>query len=245
MTYPPQPGGYGQQPDPYGQQPVTGVPSSPGPYGQPVTGPPTSPGYGQPAYGQPAYSPPPFAGPPPAQDPGPRPGAVTAAGMLMVGTTVLFVLLAGIGLFAGLKSISEDEKTCSGDYYNSCDDVTAGKVTLIIMAAVFILAAMGIIALALGVLRGRNGARITAYVVYGLFGVYALCGLGGSLLVLIGSSSASSSSDASTMGMGGGIALIAMLVLLIILGSTIVLLSLKPVNTWFRETQRARAAGII
>ena len=268
MTYPPQQP-YGGQPDPYGQQPASGAPygqpqqpgypqqpasgapygqpasgapygqpdpyaqSSGAPYGQPAYGQPQQqpaydpnaaygqqPGYGQPAYGQPAYGQPGGYGV--VQPPGERPQVVTVAAMLIMATIGLS-FINGVLLFIAMSS--GPAGTSSG--------------MSIFTAIIYIAVAGGFTALALGVLRGRNGARITAFVLYGIF--LACWGLG---LIANGALAGS----ASTAGIYPDWYMtlnIIMSILLIGCGiGIIVTLAMGPSKDWFNAHKAARMQGI-
>lgn len=227
MTYPPQPGGYdpygqqqpgyGQQPDFSPQQPVTGVPSSP------------AGGYGQPAYPQPGYGPP-AGGPVP--EPGDRPGMVTTAAMLMVAMTVLSLLMGGLVLFFAIEDANSSTTT---------EGATAGRTFSILFGVVILLVGIGVIGLALAVLRGHNWARITTWSVYGVFALCFMCGLLGSFGILSDSSMSSTSSDTT----GGVIVMLSMVLSLVIEGITVILLAAPASNQWFREVGQAKRAGVI
>jgi len=259
MTYPPQQpyGGqqnpYGQQPDPYGQQPASGAPygqpasgapygqpQSPAPYGQPDPysqssgapyGQPQQPAYGQqpqqPAYGQPAYGQPAYGQPAygqqgfgQVQPPGERPQIVTIAAMLVMATVALS-FLTGVLSFVAM-----------GEMVGSVPAVS------IFTAIIYVLVAGGFTALSLGLLRGRNGARVTAFVLYGIF--LACWGFG-----LISNAAVSSGSAIGlypdwymtlnliflVLQMGCGIAII-------------VTLAMGPSKDWFNAHKAARAAGM-
>lgn len=239
MTYPPQPDPYNQQPG-YGQQP--GYNQQPG-YSpqQPVTGVPSSPAGG---YAQPAYPPPGMAGPAgPPSEPGERPGLVTTAAMLMVGMTVLMLILGGLIIFFGIEESNTAMAACDSQYASSSceDDATAGKVAAIISGVVFLFVGLGVIGLALAILRGHNWARITTWVVYGLFALCNVCGLLLSLGVMSSMSSVSTSSDTT----GGVIVMLGFMVQLVIEGITIFMLAAPAANQWFRQIGQAKRAGVI
>ncbi|GIG69831.1 hypothetical protein [Phytomonospora endophytica] len=256
MTYPPQQpyGGqqnpYGQQPDPYGQQPASGAPygqpqqpasgapygqpQSPAPYGQPdpyaqssgapygqpqqpAYGQPQQPAYGQPAYGQPAYGQQPGYGQ--VQPPGERPQIVTVAAMLVM-ATVAFSFLAGV-----LGIIVTSGYAVSGSYS-------------MITAVIYIIVAGGFTALALGILRGRNGARITAFVLYGIF--LACWGFG-----LIGNAALSSADTYNLLP--GWYTTLSLIFNVVQIGcgiGIIVTLAMGPSKDWFNAHKAARAAGM-
>ncbi|MEV0649152.1 hypothetical protein AB0I28_28250 [Phytomonospora sp. NPDC050363] len=249
MTYPPQqpPGGqqnpYGQQPDPYGQQPASGAPygqqpasgapygqpQSPAPYGQPdpygqqpASGAPygqQQPAYGQPAYGQqPGYGQPAFGQ---VQPPGERPQIVTIAAMLIMATVALS-FLSGILSFVAM-----------GDVVGSVPSFS------IISAVIYIIVAAGFTAIALGVLRGRNGARIAAFVLYGIF--LACWGIG-----LI-SNAALSSSDTLVSAYPSWYMTLNLIFSILLIGcgiGIIVTLAMGPSKDWFNAHKSARAAGM-
>lgn len=231
MTYPPQPGGY----DPYNQQsgyspqqPVTGVPSSP------------AGGYGQPAYSQPGYGPPAGA---PVPEPGDRPGLVTTAAMLMVGMTVISLVLGGLIIFFGVDAANGELADCDAEYASSSceEDANAGKVATIVTGVIFLLVGIGVIGLALAVLRGYNWARITTWVVYGLFGLCNACGL----LFSFGMMSTMSNMSAGSDTAGGVIVILGFVVQLVIEGITVGLLAAPASNQWFRAIGQAKRAGLI
>ncbi|WP_051571779.1 hypothetical protein [Cryptosporangium arvum] len=117
--------------------------------------------------------PPPYAAPPPlpGQAPkGARPTTVTAAAGLLVGEAVLLLISVIFGL------ISRDTVQDAVDKYLDAQNVSStgtGGQTFgsVISTVVSLLFAAAFIALALGVLRGANVARIISWVVSGL----ALC----------------------------------------------------------------------
>ena len=92
--------------------------------------------------------------------------------------------------------------------------------------------------LALAILRGHNWARITTWVVYGLFGLCGLCGM----LVSMGVAS----EMGAGMAMGGGVIMIlASLLMVLVEAATVVLLAMPAANQWFREVGQAKRAGVI
>lgn len=258
MTYPPQQpyGGqqnpYGQQPDPYGQQPASGAPygqpqqpasgapygqpQSPAPYGQPDPyaqssgapyGQPQQPAYGQPqqpAYGQPAYGQQPGgygpAGYGQVQPPGERPQIVTVAAMLVMATI-------GLAFLSGVLSIIV------------LSDVPGSSATSMISAVFYIILAGGFTALALGILRGRNGARITAFVLYGIF--LACSGFG-----LIGNAALMGGTSAYNI-LPGWYTTLTLIFNVLQVGACIgiiVCLAMGPAKDWFNAHKAARAAGM-
>lgn len=136
--------------------PSQGPPNSPQrPYsGPPYSAVPVSPGY--------QASPTPQLGPP-----GERPAAATAAGIVIM-VTVAMALVAGACVLIPEPSmrLSEDE-----------------RIGMFVFGTLNLVTAFGFIALALGVLRGRNGARITAFVVYSAAILLNGC-VGGLILVV-------------------------------------------------------------
>lgn len=264
MTYPPQqpyggqPNPYGQQPDPYGQQPVTGVPygqpssgapygqpQSPAPYGQPDPYAQQQAAYGQPAYQQPGYAVPGAYGQP--QPPGERPQSVTTAAMLCMATIVLSLIngVMGFVFSSAVVSNCEDYYAANGlsEYSSSC---SSGSGFSTIGSAIFyIIYALLFTAVALGLLRGINGLRITAFVLYGL---YAVCGVIG-LISLGALSSLYAGLDSSAMDdiLPGWY--IPMTAVTSILGlgiaiTVIVMLAGNASKTWFAAIRTAKQHGL-
>ncbi|MGH8791989.1 MAG: proline-rich domain-containing protein [Stackebrandtia sp.] len=221
MTYPPPQGGY----DPYGQQPDSGWPQ------QPTTGVPASPGpYGQPAYAQPVYAAPGFPSAP-AQPPGERPTGVTAAAMLMV-TAAAILVVAGVATLIAMVSASDGLSEIGGME----DTATTFKAIGIGISVVYLIVGLGVIGLALGVLRGRGWARIVTFCVYGIF---LGCGLCSGIAALTSLDSGAAGAEA----MGGALFSVMMVVLVLIEIITVVLLALPASNEWFKAVSRAKAAG--
>ncbi|GLZ77173.1 hypothetical protein Afil01_19800 [Actinorhabdospora filicis] len=266
MTYPPQqpyggqPNPYGQQPDPYGQQPVTGVPygqpSSGAPYGQPQSpapyGQPDPYGQQQPAYGQPAYQQPGYAVPQQGygqpQPPGERPQSVTTAAMLTMGSVVLALIGGIIGLVyaLGAEGRCEDYLVSQGlsDTYGSCATISAGT-TVVPSAIFYLIITLLFTAIAIGLLRGINGLRITAFVVYGL---YAVCGVFG-IIGALGAAATYSAlgSDAADYLVPGWYVPVSVISSLLSLGiaiTVIVMLAGNASKSWFAAMRTAKQHGL-
>lgn len=246
----PQQPGYPQQPAsgaPYGQ-PASGAPygqpdpyaqSSGAPYGQPAYGQPQQqpaydpnaaygqqPAYGQPAYGQPAYGQPGFGM---VQPPGERPQVVTTSAMMIMGTIGL-ALVSGIISFIAMSDMSSS----MSDQYGVDTSGTTSAVA-VITAIFYLIFAGGFTALALGILRGRNGARITAFVLYGL----AMACWGFGLIGQLGASASSYYPDWYSP--------VSIIISLIMLGLSIgvvVTLAMGASKDWFNAHKAARMAGI-
>lgn len=119
---------------------------------------------------------PPNAGPPPPPMPparsGGRPTIVTAAAMLLMVTVVL--CLAQIALVTvGLVRQVQDAKNNSNG-----DDVTFLTVGFIVLIGLSVVAAIGMSAGALGVLRGRPAGRVISWI-FGILTMVLCCGCGG------------------------------------------------------------------
>jgi len=232
MSYPPQ-GGYGhQEPDPYQQgqygQPDPYGQASGAPYQHPMSGAPASPagqpGYGQPAYGQPAYGQPAYGQPAYGQfaqgvppPPGERPQLVTVAGFLILGMVAMMFATGVLGMVAIRSELS-----------------FAGVNA--VQGFIYILMAAGYTALSIGVQRGREGARITAFV---LFGLGLLC----SPFSIISNTSETVALVYEPWYPSVGTILSVVNILLII--ATIIMLANRESASWFKANSAARKAGVI
>ena len=190
---------YGPPPaqNPYGQPP-----SSPPPYGQPFGQPSSSP-YGQPAEGsgepspygqqpfgqaqgaQPAYGQG-YGYAAPGRDPNRRPATVTAAAVITLvcaGLTGLLVLLslAFLGTMRG-DVLNEIEESPGFDEVGiSADDLVGLVLVMFVVLAVWCLIAC---VLAIFVLRGSEGARITLVVSAAVSAVFSLIAIGSGVSVI-------------------------------------------------------------
>ncbi|MFD0557293.1 hypothetical protein FB566_2553 [Stackebrandtia endophytica] len=158
----------------------------------------------------PAYQPP---IPPPAEPPGPRPSTVTAAGISILGTVIL-ALIGGTMLLIPENAANQNDNTFMG---------ISGGLHLVI--------ALGFIGVSLGVFQGRNGGRITAFVLYGFAMLFNGCL--GSLLLL-------ATKPDDPMPWQGITFTVIMLLLMFADVVVIILLALTPSNRWFRAMSRAR-----
>ena len=194
-------------PNPYGQPPAS-TPSSPPPYGQPYGQPSPSP-YGRPAggseepspygeqpFGQAQEQPPPYGQGygygVPDRDPRRRPATVTAAAVITLicaGLTGLLVLasLAFLGTMRGELRNEIEEAPGFDEVGISADQVVDVALVMFVVIAVWCLIAC---VLAIFVLRGSEGARITLVVsaaVSGLLSLLAIPSGGVSAITLIAS----------------------------------------------------------
>lgn len=208
MTYPPQ-GPSGPEYEIIPTTPQVTPPNQPH-TGIPYSATPVSPNYQAP---RPPYT------PPPPEPPGERPGSATAAGILIM-ATVGFALIAGASII-----IPERSGTVSDD----------ARVGMVIFGTLNIVTAGGFIALALGVLRGRNGARITAFVVYGT--ALAFNGCMGSIILAV--------SQYEELPWQAVTFVVVQFVLLIADIGVIVLLAQRESSQWFRAMSQARRMGTI
>ncbi|GAA3394165.1 hypothetical protein [Cryptosporangium minutisporangium] len=171
--------------------------------------------------------PPPYAAPPPVpgQEPRPpRPTTVTAAAGILVGLAVLSLISVIVSM------LTRDTVQRATDEYLEANNTTSGGSSTLqeVIGIVFgLLFAAAFVALALGVLRGSNVARIITWVVSGL----ALCcvgvGTAASLLVI------------AKYLPGGYLAYSYTLTAVELIGfiAVIVLLALPASNAYFRKPQ--------
>ncbi|ADD44937.1 hypothetical protein [Stackebrandtia nassauensis] len=194
-----------------------------------MTYPPQPGGYDpynqQPGYSPHGYDPLPGYGYgyPGVTAPGPRPQVVTIAAMLIVLTVLANV---GLGLVAGFGMIAPEEVT--GQEVDKGGAITMGIVSILV--------GLAFIWCALGVLRGRSGARTATFILYG---ISSCCGgvlTIGAIGVVVEGTKATEGSDIFAIIIGA-----AFLVYLLV----IVLLATPPSNRWFRHTAMARRAGLI
>ncbi|GAA4912760.1 hypothetical protein LX16_2341 [Stackebrandtia albiflava] len=209
MTYPP-------PQDPHSPQYPQGQ-YGPGysPPGQhPASGVPVSP-YAQPAYTSPAY-PPGYAPAPPVVTE--RPTVVTAAGIAILVTVALSLFTVALA-FTSIPMMNDEDRGIA-----------------LWVGVVFLITGIGFVALALGVLRGRQGVRITAIVVYALFLMMNIC-----VSFVLGV--ALSETEGEPWQAVTATVLVFLLCVIDIL--IIVLLSLTPANRWFSALSAARRAGTL
>jgi len=152
------------------------------------------------------------------EPPGQRPPVVTAAGITILGTVVL-ALVGGAMLLIPDSTVDDSDRTF-----------------MAISGGVHLAIAVGFIAVALGVLQGRNGGRITAFVIYGIAILINGC-LGFLLLLMTGT-------EEETLPWQGITFTVIMLLLMIADVVVIVLLALTPASRWFRAMSQARRLGI-
>lgn len=174
--------------------------------------------------------PPPYAAPPPvpgSQPQGPRPTTVTAAAGLLVGEAVL-LLISGIYSFISRDAVQDatdkylqDQGTAAPSGAEGIQ--TAASVFGIVLGLAF---AAAFVALAFGVLRGANVARIITWVVAGL----AMCCFGfGSIYQVVGGTG-----DFLPSGYRTVTTIISVLQLIGYIG-IVVLLALPASNAFFRK----------
>ncbi len=171
---------------------------------------------------------PPNAGPAPSRT---RPTTVTAA----VGFMILAVLLMLVSVAVSIVVIS----TLSSKFDDMAGQTgganfgTIFKITQVVTIVLYLLVSVTIMLLAVGNLRGRNGTRIASWVISGLF---ALCGLCGSLSVF-GTGMGTSSVDTYALmpSWYKPVSLsLAVLMMLAHIG-VIILLALPKSNAFFRK----------
>jgi hypothetical protein len=179
------------------------------------------------------FTPPPTEAPPvPGAAPrGPRPGTVFAAALLMFAVAALSLIEAVAAPFnrdSLEKVIEEQGKT--PDSQLSTDAInTISTVALLTAVVIAIMTVIVFVVLALLVLRGKNWARITTWVLSGLF----LCcgGLGG-----LSNIAAVFSAEVGGYAVWTTISTILKIMLAI---GIIVFLALPPSNAYFRKPSKA------
>ncbi|HIW61999.1 MAG TPA: hypothetical protein H9881_06045 [Candidatus Stackebrandtia excrementipullorum] len=157
--------------------------------------------------------------PAPPAPPGERPASAGAAGALIL-TAVGLALTAGAMLLIPEASRHLDDSSRFG---------------MAVFGVANIITALGFIALALGVLRGRNGARITSFVVFGFAMLFNLC-LGGIMLAV---------GDAQELPWQAVTFTVAQFALLFIDLAVIITLCMGDSSRWFTAMSRARRAGAL
>ena len=147
----------------------------------------------------------------------PRPGMVTAAGVVMI---IFGALLSLLGVFAliGGAFISGSGSSLDSQF-PGMGGVTAGAVGGVIIVFALIFLALGILDILAGanVFGGRGWARITGIVLAAIFAVISLLGIGGS-------------------SQNGGI----IVTLLIIAGNVFIIWALATTGSWFGARAAAR-----
>lgn len=192
-----------------------------------MTHPPQPGAYGPPVHQQPGYFP-----QQPHTDPGKRPGVVTTGAMLMLVMTLLSLLTTAT-LVHTINSLNAASELCQGE--SACQtDVSGVKIGVIIAALVYLVIGLGLVGLALAILRGRNWARVTTWVGYGVLAL-------GSLTLVRGLFSGMSDIPYSTTAHDDY--LVVMVIQLVLETATVILLAVPPANRWFRELGRARILG--
>jgi hypothetical protein len=170
-----------------------------------------------------------------------RPGAVTAASILLY---VAAGLIAGIGALATVEALRTDSElptTLPADF-KVTSGMVAGVATAV--AVIYALIAAGIVTLGILVRAGRNPARIVAWVVTGLIGV--CCGCTGVLGAIGRAAPTNLPADSDPVGAalavpqptwytaGNAIASIALVLVCLVV---IVLLAIPVANDYFRKEQ--------
>ena len=184
----------------------------------------------QPSYGQ---LPPNAGGSAPGNE---RPTTVTAA----VGCMILAVLLMLVSVAVSIVLIStlSDKFDAMAGGSGAPNFGTIFKYIQIGTIVLYLLVSVTIMALAVGNLRGRNGTRIATWVISGLF---ALCGLCGSLSTF-GSGMGTSSVDTYALMPTWYKPVSVSLAVLMMLAhaGVIILLALPKSNAFFRQAKAAQ-----
>ncbi|HZE38328.1 MAG TPA: hypothetical protein VE172_05900 [Stackebrandtia sp.] len=160
--------------------------------------------------------------PPGVGVPGARPKSVTAAAALMVAIGILSTVAGGFLMWElftlqpGMRSSWEAQRTVG-----------------IVIGFGFLLIGLGVIGLALAVLRGRQWARVITFVVYGFFICVGAVGL--LLFATVFQEFTSSNTIKDTIGTSGAVTmLLVMIAGVVLLVLTVVLLALPGAKRFFR-----------
>ena len=117
--------------------------------------------------------------PPPAPAGRTRPTTVTAAAGLMVTVAVVYLASIAIAIVVLTKIMSATSQSIQQAGGDASTAATTIKITLGVTLGLELIVTVGLMLLAVGNLRGRNGARITTFVVTGLFLLCSVCGSAG------------------------------------------------------------------
>jgi hypothetical protein len=177
-----------------------------------------------------------------------RPGVVTAAGYLLYVVAVLYAATAIISLATIGKVMNAVEADSVSD--DGPDLKTVVQVTVVIEAIFYLLIVALFVVLGAFVLRGRNGMRITTWVIAGLGVLCTFCGaVGGGLSSTLASQENSLDSTQSEQIQNAlpdwaRYSTIALdVIILILLGVVIVFLALRPANAFFRRPEPIMIVG--
>jgi hypothetical protein len=126
------------------------------------------------SYPNPGWAPPPAA--PAGRTGRTRPATVTAAAGLMVTVAVVYLAAIAMSIVALTKVMSATSQEVQQAGGSATTAATTIKVTVGVTLVFELIVTVGLMLLAVGNLRGRNGTRITTFVVSGLFLLCAVCG---------------------------------------------------------------------